>query len=103
MAEENVYEVEVTNILNDLARNPRDQTARTKAREALLSLVAQAWNGAMDRGSYEGKMEGYQLGVQAGYFEGFKAGLYRSSELEDLSEEEEVPVKRKGGRPKKGD
>ncbi len=98
---ENPYEVEVTNILNELARNPRDQNARNKAREALLELLGQAWNAALERGTYDGKMDGFQLGVQEGYLSGFKAGILRADDLYEVGAEVTEPVKRRG-RAKKG-
>ena len=99
MVEENAYEVEVTGILNDLARNPRDQTLRAKARESLIVVVSKAY----DHGQQVGQHFGFLEGVRAGTKDAYLAGLRDAEALEDESEGEAEPLKRKGGRPKKGE
>jgi hypothetical protein len=95
MVEENAYEVEVTGILNDLARNPRDQKARSDARAKLIDMMARYY----EQGQQSGQHFGFLEGVRAGTKDAYLAGLRDAQDYE----EDDTPVKRKGGRPKKGD
>lgn len=96
MADENAYEVQLTEVLNELARSPRDVNVRNKARESLLVLLNQAY----EEGQRVGQHFGFLEGVRSATKDAYLAGLRDAQSLED-EEEDEVPVKRKGGRPKK--
>lgn len=97
MAEEDGYEAKTKEILNSIAKEPRNMDVRKAAVESVLGLCQQAW----DTASVAAKHEAYLQGVRDGTREAYLAGLRDSIEMDEVVEAPAAPKRR--GRAKKSE